>query len=70
VKEALSRLNNIKEKRDTFCDTHKQAERQRDKKQKKKKAKPEERDAWTKINFIPSGREDKKKHTREHFNCD
>ena len=37
---------------------------------KKKSKKRRERDPWTKIIFIPSGREDKKKHTREHLNCD
>jgi len=50
-----------REKRDTFCDTHKQADGRGTKQKKraaKKIAKAKERDAWTKINFI------QKKHTR------
>jgi len=46
-----------------FCDTHKQADGRGTKQEKraaKKIAKAKERDAWTKINFIPSGREDEK----------
>jgi hypothetical protein len=51
-----------REKRDTFCDTHKQADGRGTKQKKraaKKIAKAKERDAWTKISS--------KKNTREHL---
>ena len=55
----------IKEKRDTFCDTHKQAERQRDKKQTKKKAKREERETRGRKLFSSRAEEKTKKtHAR------